>query len=649
MHQFYPTLLSPIQVGGRILKNRMICPPSAPGTIQGPQNYPTDTLINYYADRARNGAAIVTCSGGYLAPPDPNGHMWGWDVTQGLTQNLMCELAEAVHLHGSLANGFLITFPQAGYDVSRFDVEKNREIRFMLNPDFVEMPKDMIYENIERYIRQVKAMADCGFDGVNIHMSYRFTLAARFLSPMTNLRTDEFGGSFENRLRFAKLLCGGIKKACGRNFLIEVTIAGKDPLPEGWTIEDSIAFSKGMKGLVDIMTVRSSTLDPQHPTGYELNPRPWVGLAAEVKAGGAEIAVAASSGLFDPDANERILASGQADLVSMARAFISNNDYYRCIQEHRPEDLVPCVRCNKCLNANANPGNPWLHICTVNPTRGMEPFMGTVKPLNDKKKNVAVIGGGPAGMMAALTAAKQGHLVTLFEKTGALGGLLKHTDLVPFKWPMRDYKNYLSRQVEKQENLTVRLNTTPEPEVLDADGFEVVLCCVGSSPARPPIAGLDRDNVFFGAEVLGHEEMLGQRVVIIGGGEIGVEAGIQAARTGRDITVLEMTDLLARKANRGHYYSMIRDAWEAEPGFTGITNATVTAITDIGVSYRDKSGETHTIPCDSVVVSAGMRPNTEEAFRYAKAGQYFRMLGDCTKAASVTQAIRSAYMTAMAL
>lgn len=646
MHDYYPTLLSPIQVGSRILKNRMICPPSAPGTIQGPQNYPTETLIRHYADRAANGAAIVTCSGHYLTPPDRSGHMWGWDVRQGLTQNMMSEMAEAIHLHGSLANGFLISFPEPGYDVSGFDPEKNQEIRFMLSEPFVEMPRDMIYETIDRYVSQVKTYRECGFDGVHIHMCYRFTLAARFLSPMTNVRTDEFGGSLENRMRFAKLLCGGIKKACGRDFLIEVTISGHDPVDNGWTLQDSITFSREMKGLVDIMTVRASTLDPQHPTGYNPEKRPWVYMAEEIKKGNPEILIAASSGLFDPAANEEILSTGKADLVSMARAFISNPQYGKCVQEHRPQDLVPCVRCNKCIVGG--PSDPWLTVCTVNPKHGMSPFMDHLHPSGEKKKT-AVIGGGPGGMVAAITAAEQGHEVHLFEKTDRLGGLLKHTDYVSFKWPMRDYKDYLIRKVRGNANITLHLNQEISPEELNAQGFEAVLAAVGSQPVRLPIPGIDGENVHYALDVLGHDEGLGERVILIGGGEIGVETGIYLARRGHKVTVLEMTDALAREAIRGHYYSMIRDAWEAEENFSFILNAACTAITPDGVEYRDGDGNICTLSGDDVLLSAGMRPKTREALAYGTAGQYFRAIGDCQKAASVQQAVRSAYTAAIVL
>lgn len=646
MHPYYPTLFSPYQLpNGVVLKNRMICPPNAPSTIQGAENYPTDHLIRHYAQRARNGAAIVTTSGCYLEPADPKGHSWGWNAEDGSAQNAMSELAEAIHAYGSLCNGFLIGFPEDGYDVSCFDLEKNSEIRCMLSPSFCEHPKEltteMVYEHIDRYVRQVKAMAECGFDGVNIHMSYRFSLPARFLSPMTNLRTDEFGGDFAGRTLFCRKLCEGIKKACGKRFVIEVTIAGYDPVDDGWATEDSIRFSQEMHGLVDIMTMRSSTVDPQHPIGYAENPRPWVHMAADVKAGGPKIAVAASSGLFDPDANEALLAAGDADLVSMARAFISNPDYGKLVYEGRKQDLVPCLRCNKCLRAG--PSEPWLTVCAVNPARGMEHFMKDLEPLNDKSKKVAVIGGGPAGIQAAMSAQSQGHEVHLFEKTDRLGGLLNHCDTVSFKWPLRDYRDFIVRKIQENAAITIHMNCAPTPEELEQQGFEVVIAALGSRPSVPPIPGVETAGVVFGKDVFGHEDQLGQRVVIIGGGEIGVECGIQLCRKGHTVTVLEMTDMLAREANHGHYYSMVKAAWEKEPSFTGLTNATCTAMTEHSVTYQDAAGVSHTIPCDSIVLSAGMQPNTAEALEYAGVGSQFRLIGDCQKPGSVQQAVRNGW------
>ena len=223
---------------------------------------------------------------------------------------------------------------------------------------------------------------------------------------------------------------------------------------------------------------------------------------------------------------------------------------------------------------------------------------------------------------------------------------MNHCDTVEFKWPLRAYRDYLVRQVQANPDIMVHMNCAPVAEWLEAEGFEVVIAAVGSEPALPPIPGADAPFVKFGKDVFGHESELGARVVIVGGGEIGVECGIQLARKGHRVTVLEMTDKLAREADHNHYYSMVQAAWEREENFTGIVGATCTKIEAHQVTYRDGQGSLHSIPCDSVVLSAGMRAKTEEALSYAGAGQLFRMVGDCKKAASLQQALRSAWTTA---
>ena len=269
--------------------------------------------------------------------------------------------------------------------------------------------------------------------------------------------------------------------------------------------------------------------------------------------------------------------------------------------------------------------------------------MKDLEPLNGKAKKVAVIGGGPAGIQAAMSAQSQGHTVHLFEKTDRLGGLLTHCDTVAFKWPLRDYRDFIVRKIQENSAISIHMNCAPTPEELEQQGFEVVIAALGSRPLVPPIPGVETAGVVFGKDVFGHEDRLGQRVVIIGGGEIGVECGIQLCRKGHIVTVIEMADMLAREANHGHYYSMVKAAWEKEPNFTGLTSATCTAMTADSVTYQDADGVSHTISCDSIVLSAGMQSNTAEALSYAGVGSQFRLIGDCQKPASVQQAVRSGW------
>lgn len=248
-------------------------------------------------------------------------------------------------------------------------------------------------------------------------------------------------------------------------------------------------------------------------------------------------------------------------------------------------------------------------------------------------------------MKAAIDLHDRGHRVTLFEAEDHLGGAIYHADFVSFKWTLRDFKDYLIRQVGKRR-MDVRLNTRATPDLIRAEGFDVVIAALGAVPAKPPIPGIDGDNVCFAVESMIHPDRLGRDVVVIGGGEVGVEAGMNLAEKGHDVTVLEMRPELAMDTTMIHYRSMFQAAWEKLPNFRGICQATVTAITPEGVTYRNPEGEEHVVYAHSVVISAGMRSRQQEALAYYGSAERFFCIGDCDKTATVQQAMRSAFAVA---
>jgi NADPH-dependent 2,4-dienoyl-CoA reductase/sulfur reductase-like enzyme len=265
-----------------------------------------------------------------------------------------------------------------------------------------------------------------------------------------------------------------------------------------------------------------------------------------------------------------------------------------------------------------------------------------VKPAQSVKK-VAVVGGGPAGMEAALTAAQRGHQVTLYEAAPQLGGALITAGMPDFKWPVRDFTQWMVSQVEKAD-ITVKLNTTATPELLAKEGYDHVIAALGGTPLVLPISGVDR--AIPGPEAFLHPEKVLGDVVVIGGGEIGVEAGIYFARRGQKVTVLEMTGQFAREANRPHYYTTLLDAVRKEENLTILVNAKVSAVTETGVEYTDQEGNLHQVPAQSVVLSAGTRGKTQEALAFYEAGDLLSVIGDCQKPASLMEAMRAGFATA---
>ncbi|MBR4798237.1 MAG: FAD-dependent oxidoreductase, partial [Oscillospiraceae bacterium] len=505
MNPYYPKLLSPLQIGDVILKNRMICPPSQPYHAQAGETWPSDTLIECYAERARGGAAIVTCDGNQF------GKIWkgsnGWDSSDPDTWTYMAQMADAVHFYGARAHGVIMVFPEGIDGVPVFE------------PDQEKLPADTLYHLIDKYSDLAKYMADCGFDGTYIHMSYKMVLTGQLMSPIMNKRTDEFGGSFENRTRFALELCRKIKEKCGKNFLIEASVSGHEDDPNGWTLDDTVAFAKAAEGLIDILTIRSMEIDNQHPTGFAKSRTPFLYMADYVKKAGVKQAIAASAGFFRPDDCESALEAGSADLISMARAYISNPNYGRLLYEGRAEDIIPCLRCNKCHSPNHN-----LSVCVVNPRFASEKTIDRRNIPVTREKKVAVIGGGPAGMKAAVELADRGHRVTLFEKSGRLGGMMNHSRYAVFKWPMKDLLEWFERKIAANPGITVELNCEPDPGWLEMQDYDVVIAATGSGPVIPPIPGIE--NARPAVDVYGDEDSVSEDVVIIGGGEVGVETGL---------------------------------------------------------------------------------------------------------------------------
>ncbi len=653
MSHKYQNLLSPIKVGNSVFKNRMIASRSSPRYIQGSEPYPTEPLITHYANKARNGAALVTCKGVGMPEVIPDDELKTYspkrilpgtfDIDNVHCQNYISQMADAIHFYGARASMQIGGYVPIKYDVSSGILSV--DVGFATPRTGEEIPADLLDEVAEYFVHQAFMMKSMGFDMVYLHMAYRFTILGRFLSPLTNKRTDQYGGSLENRARFPLMVADRIKQKCGRDFLIEANMSGCEP-PGGFTLEDAVEYAKMFAGHIDLLQIRAPEIDPAHPTGFMPERTPYLYMAEAVKKSVENIAIVTVGGYQDLDVCESIIASGKADFIAMARVWISNPNFGRLAYEGRGEDVVPCMRCNMCLRRA--PADPKVSVCSVNPVWGLEhKIERMISPPTDIK-NIAVIGGGPAGMEASLIAAGRGHHVTLYEKSDSLGGLLKTTDNVSFKWPQRDFKNYLVRQIEKA-NVKVLLNTEATPEILKKDHYDAVLVAIGAQPVVPRIPGVDGSNVLFAENVYGNEESLAKKVVIIGGGEVGVETGMHLAEKGHHIILLEMLDMLAPNVAPVHFYGMFREAWEKLPTFKYILKAYCKTIRENGIIYTDAEGVDHSIEADSVIIAAGMKAKSDMALKFYGIADRFFMIGDCNVPGNVQKAMRSAFSTASLL
>ena len=569
MKNAYPHLLSPIKVGKFILKNRMQSSNSLPHFSQGPEEYPAEATMAHFIGRARTGAAFVTLGGfddNIDNPPLPDtldvSHFPDFDMHNPKCQNYIVEMIEAMHYTGSIVSGSLFSANKKfRYVNDKGEVEivdANPPIDLGLGAtsmayQFVgdEVSADTLKKVAKSYAQQAAFYKRLGFDAVTIHMSYRAQLPGQLLSPLSNTRTDEFGGNFENRCRFPLLMLSEIKEAVGNDMLIEIQFSAEEP-EGGYTIEEGIEFLKKAQQYVDIVQVRSAEGDPNHPIPFELNPTPFLELAGKIKAANLDFLVSNVGGYFDPDIADKAIAEGKLDLVAMARAWISNPNYGDLLYAGRKDDIVPCLRCNKCHGRGKN--DIMTTCCSVNPKFGFEMVDRYLVTPAETSKTVAIIGGGPGGMRTAIYLSERGHKVTIYEAESELGGAIRHADYVPFKWTLRDYKNYLIHQVHKK-GIKVVLNTKATPEMVE-DRYDVVIAAVGAQPIIPRIPGADGKNVTVATDAIMHREKIGHNVVVIGGGEVGVETGMFLAQNGHEVTVVEMRDELAADTTVMHYRSM---------------------------------------------------------------------------------------------
>jgi 2,4-dienoyl-CoA reductase-like NADH-dependent reductase (Old Yellow Enzyme family)/thioredoxin reductase len=679
----YSHLLSPLRIGNIALKSRMMQTPSIPRNLVGPEDISADQMIDHYANIAKNGCSICFVE--------------GISNTNNETLNRYhAQMIDAIHFGGSLActgashsaegpmpaGGGPGGAPGAGsggasggatggtpggagggeeYAIGNRTTMWNGDGRLQRETPAREIPAEMIQEMIKTTAENAKLLKSFGYDALLFGMSYRKSMLAQALSPVLNTRKDNYGGSRENRARLALEMFQAVKKACGQDFLVIANISGEE-LGKGWdgsysggyTTEDAVEYTKVWEGALDILMVRGWSDNESHPTSFNFpkGDPPLLRYSEAIKKGGAKIVVAPNGGFRNPDLNEEYIATGKADMIAMARNWIAEPEYGRKLQEGRGEDVVPCLLCNEC---HTHGRAPWLDGCTVNPKMGIAHRLPRLIDPPAVSRKVAVIGGGPAGMKAAITASERGHRVDLYEKNDYLGGQLKIMDYVSFKWTFKEFKDYLVRQVKKS-GIEVHLSTHATPEMIKAKRYDAVLVALGSEPIIPDISGATRSNLL--APVFAHgNKALGKNIVVIGGDQIGTETGMHLVEAGRRVTVLaieksitEATQTIKPFDSSEFYLSSSR--WEPlGDTFSYITEITIKGISEKKVIYMDARGNEKSIQADSVIVSAGRKPRLDEAMEFAGSARRFLIIGDCDAQSDVVRkgirkAIRSAFAAA---
>lgn len=637
----YPNLFSPITIGGVTFKNRIWSAPAGTHLLAGLEEYPNEAVIAYYANKAKGGSANITFSAQNMDIHKPQDDVHAHEnIFPQKNHRVWRQLTDAVHYYGAKISLELLAFEYHGYD------DDGNLVSYTVNGHGKKYPKltrPVMEQIAETYADAAEAALDCGFDMILIHGGHGLVLS-QMLSPKYNTRKDEFGGSLENRAKFAMMILDAIRRRVGRKLLIEYRVSGSELTPGGFTESDCVDFLELIQDRIDIAHIScgsfySETEHIMHPSNF-LPAGCNAYLARAVKESGRIHIPVLTLGAFQhPALMEETIKTGGADLVAMARGTISDACVPEKAKHDKADEIIPCIRCFHCLDYGRNTA----FACSVNPTVGREYRLKLLEEKPASVKNVVVIGGGPGGMQAAITAAQRGHSVTLLEQKDRLGGKLVFSRQAEFKKDLEKFMDYQIHMLEKL-GVEVRLSTKATPELVEQMHPDAVLAAVGADPVIPPIPGVDGKNVITAERCyemgLSGEDM-GDSIAILGGGLVGCETALYLSMyLHKRVTLIEMTGAIAQEEYSIPRQALVEHMNEHVTYYCGVK---CTAITPEGMEVADSYGNRALIEADTVVLAAGMRARKQDAEQFRGLSMFFEPVGDCVVAKNVRGATRSAY------
>lgn len=516
------------------------------------------------------------------------------------------------------------------------------------------MNEEMMNDIADKFAKSARDAKEYGFDGVLLHFGHGW-LPAEFLSPYFNKRTDEYGGSFENRIKFPTMIVDRVRKAVGPDYMLDMRISGDEHMEGGMKIDEVAAFIKSIEDKIDMVHI-SCGVEVSNDTKIYMSPTAYaphkinVELAKVVKQQ-VKIPVAVVGGIMTPEEAEEILEQGCADAIVVGRQLIADPWWVKKAWEGRSEDITPCIRCMNCYNPyqyrteeekRSHVGMNSVPCCSVNPRYLHEDRVPNQVAPAEVKKKVVVVGGGPAGMKAAVTAAQRGHQVILLEKESVLGGQLICSEYDATKQDLKRFKNYLITQLQKT-GVEVCLNTKATPEMVREMSADSIILALGAYPIELPLPGKEKNQVFTSIEAYKNLEKTGEHVAIIGGGSIGCELGVDLARMGRKVTILELGPVLNRTLNDIMKTALRREMDKCGDRLTALTEVSCTEIHEKSVTIRKKDGEMEEIPADTVIFAAGMRSRLDEANEFFGITQDTDIIGDANRVGTVWNASEDGY------
>lgn len=637
----FKTMFSPIQIGPMTVKNRFVVPPMG-NNFANPDGTWSDQSVAYYAERAKGQFGLITIEATVVHHGAKGGPKKPCLYDDSSIESLK-KITDACHAQGAKVSIQLQNAgPEGNAKNAGAPIEAASAIPSVYGKDTpVEVPTEKVYELVKGYGDAAERAMKAGADAVEIHMAHGY-LVNSFISPRTNKRVDEFGGNFENRMRFPRLIVEEVKRRVGGKVAILARINSSDEVEGGDDVHDSAAIAAyledcGVEGLHVSRAVHIKDEYMWAPTavhaGFSAD------LVTEIKRA-VSIPVITVGRYTEPYYAELLLREGRADLVAFGRQSLADPHMPEKAMNDNLEDLVPCIACLQGCVANMYKGEPIC--CLVNPFLGHE---AQGYPKAEKSKKVMVIGGGVAGMCAAFVAAERGHDVSLHERTDKLGGNMRLAAYPPGKGDITNMiRSYIVRC--EKAGVKIHMNTTVDLEMVKAEKPDAVIVSTGSRTLILPIEGIENPAIIHGSDLLDGKRAAGKKVLVVGGGMVGCETAAFLGEQQHDVTVIEYRDTVGADVIHEHRVFLMEDF--KNYGIKEITGAKVCKFFDDGVEYESPDGSRHEVRgFDSVVLSMGFKNYNPFAEQLEELGQEVYVVGDATRARRALDATKEAYAAAM--
>ena len=643
----YPNVFRPLQVGPVKLKNRIQFSPVVSSHAHPETGDVTEGLIAWVGAQARSGASLVTIGSTPVDFDRGRDFLGCLSVVKDSDVPQLIRLSEVAHRYNAKISAEIMHAGRIAYPAS---LKGQKAFVPWLAPDmdpdkYEEIGHADMDVVISHFCDAAKRLQAGGFDMLMVHAAHG-NLVSAFFSPLYNQRTDEYGGSLENRMRFTLTLLKRVREAVGPKMGIEMRISSNEYLEGSPSIDDIIAFLQKAQEYIDIVHLSGGLIFHPDMVKYMmpayLEPRCVNVERSAIIKKQLKIPVTVVGNIPGIDAAEEILRDGKADVVAMARNMIADMDFVNKAYRGEADEIRPCLHCVTCCTF---PSRGASVRCAVNPLAGHEALVKSAGKAEIKKK-VVIIGGGPAGMTAAQTSAKRGHEVVLYERSDRLGGRLHEASSMKCKDYFRRYLDWTIRETMRS-GARIELGKEATAEIIQKEAPDALILAVGAEHIIPRIKGIENVATITVSEADLRLKPIGKRVVVIGGGLSGTECAIELADEGHQVTILDMLpeDKLLTEVMESVSGSLRTFVREKNVGtYFGVS---ITEIAGGEVSFKQNDGPDMSIPYDTIVTSAGLAPDDGRLEALSGMIPCTFVAGDCKRAENILGANRDGFFTAL--